>query len=97
MKGDWGDGWSGFPDGGIDARKYAAIIVALGRARGMLHDALHDTMDVEGVRETLYRTSLAAIAKALGLKESDLAIDWEDYLTHEELELLKVAPVPPDF
>jgi hypothetical protein len=93
MKGDWGDGRSGFPDGGIDARKYAAIMVALGRARGMLYDAI----DVEGVRETLYRTSLAAIAKALGLKESDLAIDWEDYLTHEELELIKVAPVPPDF
>jgi hypothetical protein len=93
MKGDWGDGWSGFPDGGIDARKYAAIMVALGRARGMLYDA----MDVEGVREALYRTSLAAIAKALGLKESDLAIDPDDYLTYEERERLRVGPVPLDF
>jgi hypothetical protein len=93
MKGEWGDGWSGFPDGGIDARKYAAIMVALGRARGMLSDA----MDVEGVRETLNSTSLAAIAKALGLKESDLAIDPEDHLTYEERERLRVGPVPLDF
>jgi hypothetical protein len=93
MKGDWGDGWSGFPDGGIDARKYAAIMVALGRARGMLYDF----KEVEGVREILYRTSSAAIAEVLGLKESDLAIDHEDYLTAEERERLRVAPVPADF
>jgi hypothetical protein len=92
MKGDWDD-WSGFPDGGIDARKYAALMHALGKARG----TLQDFKEVEGVREILYRTSLSAIAQALGLKESDLAIDTEDYLTAEERERLRVAPVPRDF
>jgi hypothetical protein len=87
MKGDWED-WSGFPDGGIDARKYAALMHALGVARGTLQDA----MEVEGVREALHRTSLFAIAKALGLRESDLAIDTEDYLTRDERERLRIGP-----
>jgi len=36
--------------------------------------------------------SLSAIAKALGLRESDLAIDPEDYLTLDERERLRIGP-----
>jgi hypothetical protein len=97
MKGDWED-WSGFPDGGIDARKYAALMSALGKARGSLGWLLEvcqsggDKSDgIEDAKEILHRTSLSAIAKALGLKESDLAIDPEDYLTREERERLRIG------
>ena len=91
MKGDWGN-WSGLPDGGIDARKYAAIVHALARARGSLYDLLIGEIDVEEIKETLNRTLTSAIAKALGLKESDLSIDWEDHLTWDERERLRIGP-----
>ena len=61
MKGDWED-WSGFPDGGIDTRKYAALMCALGRARGSLSAA----MEVEGVRETLDCTFLVCDRESVG-------------------------------
>jgi hypothetical protein len=97
MKGDW-EGWSGFPDGGIDARKYAALMSALGAARGSLGWLLEvcqsgaDKSDgMEDAKEILRRTSLSAISQALGLNESDLAIDPEDYLTREERERLRIG------
>ena len=99
MKGDWKD-WSGFPEGGIDARKYAALMSALGRARGTLLSLLlacqgsgDKSDELEEARHILYTTSLSAIANALGLKESDLAIDPEDYLSSEERERLRIGPV----
>jgi hypothetical protein len=95
MKGDWADGWSGLPEGGIDARKYAAIMWALGKARGAL-STVGDKWtqdDIDHARPVLRCTSTSAIARALGLRERELSIDCEDHLTLEELDHLRTGPI----
>jgi hypothetical protein len=87
-----------FTDGGIDARRYAAVCLALGWVRGTLSNVLRGVADSEEVKQALRCSSTMAIAQALGLEESALSIDWGDYLTSEEQERLRVGtpePLPP--
>jgi len=67
----------------VDARKYAALALGLGMARGAIIDALEG--EDEGPRRVFRLTATARIAKALGFSEGDLAIDWTQYLTPEEV------------
>jgi hypothetical protein len=78
------------PTGGIDERKYAALCLALGMARGALYSALIG--DREGAENVLECTSTEMLAQALGLSEGYLAVDWNDYLTKEETERIKGVP-----
>ncbi len=76
------------PRGGITPRKYAAMCLALGIARGGLDGAIREG-DIEGARDILDITATATIAKALGCNELDLAIDWNEHLSPEEINRIK--------
>jgi len=67
----------------IDARKYAALALALGMARSAIVVALEG--DETEARRLFEITSTAKIAKALGFTEAELAIDWTEYLNPEEV------------
>ena len=82
------------PCGGVTLRKYAAIVVALGHARSGLYSALDG--DLADVKRALDLTSLDSIAKALRCSEGDLAIIWDDHLSHDELERIKLGPPPEE-
>ncbi len=43
----------------------------------------------EEVKHTLVGTSAATIAKALGLKEEDIELDWTEVLTEAEMHLIR--------
>lgn len=77
------------PLGGVDARKYAATALALGMVRGVLFDALHGNLDIQGMRHILDVTASARIAAALNCSENELAIDWNDHLTQDEISRIK--------
>ena len=66
-------------------RKYAAVLLALGMARG----ALYEFVDNDTVRRVLELTSTARIAEILGCSEGELALDWHEYLTRVEADRLK--------
>jgi len=51
-------------------------------ARGVLYGVLHG--DLDGVKDICDLTSLAAIARALGPNEGELAIHWDDHLSPAE-------------
>jgi hypothetical protein len=68
----------------VPAKHYAAMAVAVGRLRGFLDDVADGEFTREEVQRILDSTSLDAIAKAVGTKECDLAIDWNQYLTDAE-------------
>jgi len=78
------------PTGGIDNRKYATLSLALGMVRGALYSALFG--DIAGAEDVLECTSTARLAQALGTSEGHLAVDWQDYLTKEEIERIKGGP-----
>src|SRR5260221_12905060 len=67
----------------VDARKYAALALGLGMARVAILDALNG--EDLGPQRVFQRTASARIANALGFTEGDLAIDWTQYLTPEEV------------
>jgi hypothetical protein len=69
------------PEGGIDGRKYAALALGLGMARGAIVGAREG--DEEGARRLFHAT--AKIAQALGFTEAELAIDWTGHLTPQEV------------
>ncbi len=77
-----------WPTGGVTPRKYAAMCLALGMARGALSAALQGD-DMEGNRHVLEITSTAAVAKALRYAESDLGILWDKHLSQEEINRIK--------
>jgi len=75
------------------AREFAAVVYALARARGTLSavqlgDTVADELKDE-IERTLKGTSAAAIARALGLQESDITLDWNDLLTEAEMHLIR--------
>jgi hypothetical protein len=76
-----------FPGEEVDLRKYAAISLALGLARGALIDALAGNF--ETTQRIVNLTSLAAIAETLNCTENDLAVSWDEHLTLSELDQLK--------
>jgi hypothetical protein len=63
------------------------MVLALGIARGMLHSVAIG--DLDGLEEILDHTATMNIAKALGLKEEDLSVDYTDHLTQEEANRIK--------
>jgi hypothetical protein len=68
------------------AREYAALAYALAQARAQLtHVEMGDAERAETAM-TLEGTSTASIAAALGLREADLAVDWNEHLTQAELD-----------
>ena len=78
------------------AREYAAVIFALAVARGALSSLEQLQLgNVEPeelsdeVRRILKGTSAATIAKALGLRENDVALDWTEVLTEAEMHLIR--------
>jgi hypothetical protein len=73
----------------IDVRKYAILCWALARTRGTLYSFLHGDLngDLTPVKEVLEATSLNKLAERFGYNESDLAIDWSQYLTSREMHI----------
>ena len=71
------------PMGGVDERKYATISLALGLARGALFSAIHG--ELEGAQGIMDSTATGKLAQALGYSEGQLAVDWNDYLTKDEI------------
>jgi hypothetical protein len=62
---------------------------ALGAVRGLLYSISTGEYEPEQTDFILKGTTLANIAAAIGERESDLAIDWDDHLT--PTESLKIA------
>jgi len=56
-------------------------------ARGALYSAMEG--DTKGIKDIVDLTSLAALADALEATESELAIIWDEHLSHSELERIK--------
>lgn len=71
------------------AREFAAIAYALGRVRGELYSCQFAEINPKSIARILRATSLENIARAIGLCESDLAVDWSEVLTEQELEALR--------
>ena len=73
-------------------REFAAVLYALAVARGTLSSARLGDMDAEELKDEIERilkgTSAATIAKALGLKENDITLDWNELLTEAEMHLI---------
>lgn len=67
----------------VDDRKYAVIMWALARARGALYSAAGG--EIEGVEAVLDATSLNKLAERFGYTEAELAIDWSDFLSTDEM------------
>ena len=75
------------PLGGVTARKYAAMCLALAMARGALYSVI--VGDLDGVKEIVDLTSTEAVAAALGCSEAELAVIWDDHLSNAELNRIK--------
>ena len=75
-------------------RLYAAVVEALAVARGELYSVSFGEYSKADVDRVLRATSLENIATALGLREPDIAVDWNDYLTRAEADSIK-GFVPP--
>jgi hypothetical protein len=68
-----------------DSLKYRALLSqALGMCRGILYSVRAGDVDIGEIDRILDATSLANIAKRLGLDENDLVIDFEDDLSDDE-------------
>jgi hypothetical protein len=83
------------PRGGVDLRKYAALLLALALARGQLLEALalaeklDDAEPLHDIKRILDITALSRVAEVLDCSENDLAIDWDEYLTESEVNRIK--------
>jgi hypothetical protein len=78
------------PMGGLDGRKYATICLALGMARGALFSAIHgELQSAQGIMDC---TATAKLAQALGCTEAELTVDWNDYLTKDEIDRIMGSP-----
>lgn len=73
-------------------REFAALAFALGKARGELYSCKNGDSDLESIESMLRATSLQNIAKALGICESEIAVDWNEFLTKQELDTLRGEP-----
>ena len=73
------------------SREFAALAYALALTRGQLSSAESGELEKNELAQILEGTSAANIAAALGLKESDLAIDWNQHLSREQMEKIRGA------
>ena len=71
------------------SREYAALAVALAITRGQLSAFLMGEADKEEVSRVLRGTSTANIALAIGARETDLAVDWNDFLNENEISRIE--------
>jgi hypothetical protein len=69
-------------------RLYAALAHALAVTRGQLYSMSIGDYSKEDVDRVLRSTSLVTIAATLGLRESDVAVDWNDFLSREEQDAI---------
>lgn len=67
-------------------REFAALMYALALARGQLTSVQMGDYKSSEVSQISKGTALANIAATLGLKESDLAVDWNEYLSQAEMD-----------
>ena len=65
-------------------KKYAALAYALGCIRGILFDVLDGDPSPEELRRIYESTATSSIAQSVGMTESDMAVDWNDFLTETE-------------
>ena len=70
-------------------RLYAAVVYALGLARAQLYDVKFGDFSKDDVERVLHGTSQENIAVALGLREDDIAIDYEEALTKQERDSIQ--------
>jgi len=73
------------------AREFAAVAYALAVARGALYSVLSGGGHATDLKQILDGTSTANIAAAIGLTESDLALDWNEHLTEDEKQTIAGA------
>ena len=74
------------------AREFAAVVFALAVARGTLSSVqLADSADdlKDEIKRILRGTSAASIAKALGLKETDITLNWNELRTEAEMHVIR--------
>lgn len=76
------------PRGGLTPRKYSAIYLALGVARGALDSAIRGE-DMERVKFIFEITATRHIARSIGCNETDLAISLDEHLSPEEINRIK--------
>ena len=62
---------------------------ALATARGQLSAVQTGDFDKGEVEDILRGTSAKNIAKAIGLREADIAVDWNDLLTEAEMNAIR--------
>jgi len=67
-------------------REFAALMYALALVRGQLTSVEMGDNKRGEISRVSKGTALANIASALGLKESDLAVDWNELLSQDEME-----------
>lgn len=70
-------------------RLYAAVVEGLAVARGELYSVSFGEYSKTDVDRVLRATSLENIASTLGLREPDIAVDWNDYLSRAEVDSIK--------
>ncbi len=73
------------------AREFAALAYALAIARGQLSSVKSGKFAKNELARVLEGTSAANMAAALGMKEADLAVDWNEYLSRAEMEKIRGA------
>jgi len=86
------DGWS-LPHGDVDERKYAVMAWALARAREGLNQAVSG--DLEGIEPAYAATHLRNLAISFGFSEEELAVDWSEHLSADEIYRARWAPDSP--
>lgn len=69
-------------------REFAAVAYALAVARGQLASIQQGAMNKGELARVLKGTSAANVAAAIGVKEADLAVDWNDWLSEGEKETI---------
>ena len=79
------------PAGGVDERKYSILYLALGIARGALYDDAEESEEErsERRRRALDLTATMSLADLFGYEEAELAVDWHEHLTEDEVTRVK--------
>ncbi len=65
--------------------KEALLLYALGMCRAAILDARQGNLDQEESAKIILATSGSYLAKVLKVPESEMVLDWKDYLTDEQI------------